>query len=127
MNRRKDAFAGENLGWRLETVVLIELLRRYRSQGMDIAYLQERNGECDFLVCRGRNTELAVQVSYDISKKSTFKKEIKGLMIASEKTGCRNLLLITDHEERTIQENGLTIKIVPAYSWLVDSRQIPLP
>ncbi len=127
MNRRKDAFAGENLGWRLETVVLIELLRRYRSQGMDIAYLQERNGECDFLVCRGRNTELAVQVSYDISKKSTFKREIKGLMIASEKTGCRNLLLITDHEERTIQENGLTIKIVPAYSWLVDSRQLPLP
>ncbi len=120
MNKRKDAFAGGNLGWRLETVVLIELLRRYGSQGMDIAYLQERNGECDFLVCRGRNTELAVQVSYDISKESTFKREIKGLLLAAEKTGCRNLLLITDHEERTIQENGLTINIVPAYSWLVD-------
>ena len=123
MNRRKDAFAGENLGWRLESVVLVELLRRYRSQGMDIAYLQERSGECDFLVCRGRNTELAVQVSYDISKESTLRREIKGLLLASDKTGCRNLLLITDHEERTIRENGLTINVVPAYSWLVDSPQ----
>lgn len=103
--------------------MLIELLRRYRSQGMDIAYLQERNGECDFLVCRGRNTELSVQVSYDISKESTFRREIKGLMLADEKTGCRNLLLITDHEERIIQENGLTINVIPAYSWLVDSHE----
>lgn len=36
MNKRVDAFAQENLGWRLETVVYLELLRRYKPQGLDI-------------------------------------------------------------------------------------------
>lgn len=38
MNKRSDAFAGENLGWRLETIVYMELLRRYKSQGLDLYY-----------------------------------------------------------------------------------------
>lgn len=34
MNRRSDAFSGENLGWRLETIVYLELLRRYKSRDL---------------------------------------------------------------------------------------------
>lgn len=34
MNYRKDTLRGENLGWKLETIVLIDLLRRYRLLGM---------------------------------------------------------------------------------------------
>ena len=30
MNNRENALSGENLGWRLETIIFIELLRRYR-------------------------------------------------------------------------------------------------
>ena len=120
MNMRRDAFAGENLGWRMETLVLIELLRRCRPEGLDVAYLEERSSECDFLVCRGREVISAVQVSYDISKERTLKREIKGLVTAAEKTGCRNLLLITDFEERVIDDSGFSIRIVPAYAWLSD-------
>ena len=35
MNRRKDAFAPENLGWRLECIVFIELLRRFNPEAKD--------------------------------------------------------------------------------------------
>ena len=38
MNKRADAFAGDNLGWRLETIVYMELLRKYKRQGLDIYY-----------------------------------------------------------------------------------------
>ncbi len=120
MNKRKEAFAAENLGWKLESMVLIELLRRYRPKGWDIAYFDDRGGECDFLVCNGRNPVCAIQVSYDIFNERTLKREVKGLLLAAEKTGCNELLLITDYEDRNIEVNGRVIRVVPAYSWLVD-------
>lgn len=127
MDNRRDAFSGDNLGWRLETVVYIELLRRYRPLGCDIYYLAERRGECDFIVCRGKSAELAVQVSYDISNAKTLKREKAGLLLAAEKTGCRRLLLITDHEYADIQEGDRNIAVRPAYSFLTAPRTPFLP
>ena len=74
--------------------MLIELFHRYRPEEVYIAYLEERNCECDFLVCRRRSVVSAMQVSYDISKEKTLKCEIRGLVSAAEKTGCHSLLLI---------------------------------
>ena len=62
MNQRENAFAGENLGWRLETMVLIELMRMCKTNGWDVYYLCERSGECDFLVCDGQTVLQAIQV-----------------------------------------------------------------
>lgn len=121
MNKRADAFAGQNLGWRLETIVYIELLRRYKSRGYDIYYFSERSGECDFLVCEGRTAILAVQVSYDISSPKTRRREIAGLLLAAKKTGCRNLLLLTDHEYEDISAENMEIAIRPAYGYLLDN------
>lgn len=120
MNMRKEAFAAENLGWRMETIVLIELLRRSRPHGYSIAYLEERSSECDFLVCRGRDVLSAIQVSFDISKGRTLEREKKGLVAAAEKTGCENLLLLTDYEEGIIEVDNHTIRIFPVYAWLAD-------
>lgn len=51
MDQRENAFVGENLGWRLETIVLIHLIRKCKDKGWDVYYLNERSGECDFVVC----------------------------------------------------------------------------
>ena len=118
MNNRTDAFAGENLGWRLETVVFLEFLRKYKSRGLDLYYFSERSGECDFIVCEGRKAVLAVQVSYDISSEKTRKREIAGLVLAARKTGCTNLLLLTDHEYADINQDGYSIAIRPVYDYL---------
>ena len=119
MNNRENAMSGENLGWRLETIVYIELLRRFRPQECDIYYYEETAGETDFVVCRGNSVIQLIQVSYDISNPKTLKREIKGLMLASAKTKCSNLLLITNSEEKTITTDNKTISVVPAYSWLL--------
>ena len=124
MDNRQDAFSGENLGWRLETIVYIELLRRCRPLGYDIYYLAERGGECDFIVCRGNNTEMAVQVSYDISNPKTLKREIAGLLLAAKKTGCNRLLLLTDHTYADIKENGYTVTVQPVYDWTLADKSI---
>lgn len=120
MNNRENALAGENLGWRLETIVYIELLRRFKPLECDVYYYDETSGEADFVVCKGNSVLQIIQVSYDISNPKTYKREINGLLLASTKTGCNNLLLITDHDEQDIIENEKNICVLPAYSWLVD-------
>ena len=119
MNNRENAFAGENLGWRLESIIYIELLRRYRPQECDVYYYEETAGEADFVICKGKSVQKIIQVSYDISNSKTYKREINGLLLAASKTGCHDLLLITDHDEGEVNVNGNKIDIIPAYVWLV--------
>ncbi|MCF0238029.1 MAG: ATP-binding protein, partial [Sphaerochaetaceae bacterium] len=122
MNNRENAFSGENLGWRLETLIYIELLRRNRPLENDVYYYEETAGECDFVVCRGKSVHQLIQVSWDIENPKTFNREIRGLKIASKATGCKNLLLITYNKEDTLTTNeGLSVNIQPAYKWLVNS------
>ena len=120
MNRRSDAFSGENFGWRLETIVYLELLRRYKSQGFDIYYFSERSGECDFVICEGRKAVIAIQVSYDISNEKTRKREISGLLLAAKKTGCKNLLLLTDHSYEDIETEDYKIAVRPVFDYLLN-------
>ena len=120
MDQRGNAFAGENLGHRLETIVLIHLVRKGKLEGLDVYYLNERYGECDFLVCKGNAVLQAVQVSYDITAEKTRKREINGLLLAARQTGCTNLLLLTDHDSSTIEEGGHKIKVQPVYEWSLE-------
>ena len=120
MNQRDNSFAGENLGHRLETIVLIQLLRRCKPEGLDVYYLNDRYGECDFIVCRGNVAVQAIQVSYDISVAKTYQREINGLIKAAQQTGCSSLLLLTDHERGNKQENGHNIVIQPVYEWCLE-------
>ncbi|MBR6892696.1 MAG: ATP-binding protein [Bacteroidaceae bacterium] len=120
MSERENAFAGENLGHRLETIVLVHLMRRCKQEGLDIYYLNERYGECDFLVCKNNHVVQAIQVSYDISTAKTRKREINGLLLAARKTNCNNLLLLTDHEYGEEEAAGHLIKIQPVYDWSLE-------
>lgn len=84
------------------------------------SYLNDRSGECDFVVCKGNRVVQAIQVSYDISSEKTRKREIKGLLLAARQTGCDNLLLLTDHENAGIEENGYRIKIQTVCEWCLE-------
>ena len=119
MDKRENAFSGDNLGWRLETIVYLELLRRKAGTENDIYYFQNRNAEADFVVCDGNKTLAVYQVSYDISKEKTRKREIKGCIAGAKATKCNNLFLITNHEREVIEEDGYTIQVIPIWEWLI--------
>ena len=121
MDQRENAFAGENLGHRLETIVAIHLIRKCKTEGCDVYYLSDRSGECDFVVCKGNKVMQAIQVSYGISAEKTRRREINGLLLAARQTGCDNLLLLTDHESEEAEESGHHIKIQPVYEWSIES------
>lgn len=121
MSNRLDAFSGENLGWRLESIVLLELLRRHRPYRRDVYYYDETAGDTDFLVCKGNQTLEVIQVSYDISNPKTRKRELKGLDLAAKATGCKNLTLITNyHQEASMTEKGLPVKSISVVDWLLE-------
>lgn len=116
---RNDTFQTENLGWRLENVVYIELLRRHRPNYADVFYYKEKAFECDFVVAEAGKVIELIQVSYDISQPKTRNRELNGLLKAAKKLRCSNLTLITiDNEEELIQD-GLSIHIVSAANWLI--------
>lgn len=118
MDKRENAFSGENLGWRLETIVYLELLRRKANTENDIYYFQNRSAEADFVVCDGNRTLAVYQVSYDISNEKTRKREIKGCIAGAKATKCNNIYLITDHENDIIEKDGYTIQVIPVWEWL---------
>lgn len=122
MDGRPDALQGENLGWRLETLVYIELLRRNRQEFRDVYYYRSAEGhEADFVVCRGNKVEEVYQVTYDMSQEKTRKRELRGLMAAANETGCGALYVITDFQRETIEQDGRTVHVVPAYEWLAQA------
>ena len=124
MDGREDAFVGDNLGWRLETLVYIELLRRNRPLERDIYYYKNINGyEADFVVCKGNKVQEIYQVCYDLSSDKARKRELRGLLTAAKETKCDKLFLITDFHRDTIQQEGKTVKIMPAYEWMLGERE----
>lgn len=120
MNKRHNAFSGNNLGWRLETIVYLELLRRKVGTDDDIYYFQSRSAEADFVICNGNRTLAIYQVCYDISNDKTRKREIKGCIAAAKATKCKNIFLITNYEREDIKADGYTIKAVPIWEWLIE-------
>ena len=119
MNARKDAFAKDNLGWRLESLVYLALCRRYGT-GHDIYYHKTDSYEVDFVVCHRATVVELVQVSYDISSEKTLNRETSALIKAGKSLKCDNLTLVTAYEERELDIDGHIINVCPAYKWLLN-------
>lgn len=119
MNKRENALAGDNLGWRLETIVYLELRRRIKTDGEDIYYYDNGSVEADFIVCDGNKPKGIYQVAYDIGNLKTRRREINGAVAAAKSTKCDNVFLLTDHQAETIAHEGVTIKVMPVWEWIV--------
>lgn len=120
-NNRDNSFAAENIGWRLENVVYIELLRRCANDFLDIYYYKAtpRSKEVDFVVCNQNKAVELIQVAYDIDKEKTFDRETSSLLKASVALNCDKLTLIAFSETREIEIGDRHIHIYSAMDWLL--------
>ncbi len=117
ISQRDHNFMGQNLGWRLENLVYVELLRRRKSYLYEVFYYR-KNYEIDFVLTYRNKVQELIQVSVDITSPKTFKRETSALFRAAEELRCNNLTLITLNEARTVTEGDLTINVVPVIDWL---------
>ena len=117
-----DALQTENLGWRLENIIAIELFRRLKNEMQQLYYLrQNKNYEVDFAIVERNKVKQLIQVTYDFNQPKTklYNREIGGLLKGAAATGCTDLTLIMmSGEEEDIEVNGLTIHKVLAIRWL---------
>ena len=124
ISQRENALQTENLGWRLENVVAIELMRRIEHVGQEIYYLREgRSYEVDFAVVDGGHVTRLIQVTYDFTNPRTklYNREIGGLVKGARATHCSNLTLVMmAGEEGDLTVDGLIIHRVLAAHWLLD-------
>lgn len=118
VTEREGGFNAENLGWRLENAVCLELLRRNRPRYVDIYYYRESQWEVDFIVAKNGVVRQLMQVSYYISNEKTYNREIRGLVNAAKKFHCDNLLLINTEDEGDVVKGEFTIRKVLASEWL---------
>ena len=102
-------------GWMLENVVYMAL----RRGGGRISYLVNIDGtEVDFHVHdRVSHRERLVQVSYAMSDKSTFAREINALKLARRTTGIGDCTVVTWDDERRMDDG---IRIVPVWKWCIE-------
>lgn len=122
-NNRDNAFAPGNVGWRLENVVCIELLRRCSNEFLDIYYYKPsaRAKEVDFVVYNQDRAVELIQVAYDIDAPKTFSRETSALVTASAALHCDNLTLIAFTPSRSVEVGGKRINVVSATDWLLNT------
>ena len=119
--KRTDTFSLENLGWKLENVVCIELMRRYHHQYSEIFYYKDASFEIDFIVARNGIVQELIQVSYSIESEKARRREIKALLNGAQKFNCSKLTLLTFSREEVMTIDNQTINVVPATKWLLQS------
>ena len=119
---RDNVLAPENLGWRLENVVYIELLRRCAYDFYDVYYykLNPRAKEIDFVVCDKNKAIELIQVAYEIDSQRAYDRETSSLVKASGALSCDNLTLIAFSQTRDVEIDGKTIHIISALEWLLN-------
>ena len=123
---RENALSQENLGWRLENMVYIELLRRAAKEFDDVYYYKpsSQSKEVDFVVCRQDKAKELVQVAYEIKTVKTFNRETSALVQASGNLRCDNLTLVCFEESRDEIVKGKTIHIKNALEWSLGSEKV---
>jgi predicted AAA+ superfamily ATPase len=101
-----------------ENAVLLELKRR--RPDLSIGYWRNREGlEVDFLLLDESGVERMIQVSYGILRAE--KREIKELVSCSEEMGVKEGVIITRGEEGVRNVDGVEIKLIPLWKWLIES------
>jgi len=104
----------EDKGKLLENLIAIELKRREK----EMFYYSEKY-ECDFVIREANKIKEVIQVTYELNEKNK-EREIKGLMEALNKFKLDAGLIITFDQEDKLEIEGKTIKLVPAWKWLLE-------
>ncbi len=115
----------EDNGKLLENAVFLHLNRNLSDEGKICYHTNGGRGgrktECDFVVQEGDEVTSLVQACWSLDE-TTRRREIEGILNASKETGCKEMTIVTSDQECSISEDGNTIRVVPAWRWLLESK-----
>lgn len=106
----------QDIGKLAETAVFLEIKRR----SAEVYYWRSQDGyEVDFLVKDGQKISELIQVSWNVRDEVTQRREERALGYAMKELDVNNGVILTEDYEKTIEENGKTIKYLPIWKWLL--------
>jgi hypothetical protein len=113
----------ENRGKLYENLVAIELWRLQQRNEASVWYWKNaQQEEVDFVVQHQNRITAIIQVCADLQDERTLSREIRALLKASRELRCNNLLVLSEHEEKTEEAEWFgmkgTIHYVPLWKWL---------
>jgi len=97
----------------LENLVAIVLWKKYKEQ----LYYYMKNVEVDFFI---PEEKIAIQVSYSITDDVTFEREVNALKKIAQAFDIQKLYIITKNQEKEIELENATIKVIPIWKWLLN-------
>jgi predicted AAA+ superfamily ATPase len=101
----------------LENIVALKLRETYReSDEPKVFYYKQNNVDLDFYVPQ---YNMAIQASYSLQEPDTRTREVKTLIEMNKVFKLDKALIVTYDEEETIEKDGLTIEVIPAWRWLL--------
>lgn len=115
INRLGFSFS-DNHGRLLENIVFINLRRLNKE-----VFYHSGNFECDFVIRENKTITEAIQVCYNMETREIQKREIQGLSEAMEIYDLNTGTIITMNEDREMSLNNKTIRIIPAWKWILSS------
>ena len=118
--------SSSNHGRLLENLVAVALHRKQLRGDVQVFYWQDpQHAEVDFVVFQNRAVTQLIQVCADSRARDVHKREVRGLLKASQELGCRDLLLLTETEEGEATETwhgfSATVRRQPLWQWLMDN------
>jgi len=97
----------------LENLVAIVLWKKYKER----LYYYMKNVEVDFYI---PEEQIAIQVSYSITDDVTFERKVNALKKIAQAFDTQKLYIITKNQEKEIELEKATIKVIPIWKWLLN-------
>ena len=102
----------------MENLVALQLFRIYgHDQNNERVYFYNSNVEVDFYV---PEDELAIQVSYSISRDiDTREREVGALQKLPKALACKRRIILTYDEQQIIEDEYGKIELIPCWKWML--------
>ena len=102
----------------LENLIFIELFRIQNTIENKNIFYHQGKFECDFVITQNSEIVEAIQVCYEITD-SNQEREYAGLLEVMNEQGLGQGTIITLEQEKTVNIDGKTIEIKPAWKWML--------
>jgi len=102
-----------------ENIVFIHLYQKWHR--VHYYLTREKRQEVDFIALdTGGRPGLAVQVSMDIGQENTLIRKLEPMISTAKYFGIKENLLITYNQEKDFHRDGIHVKAIPAWKWLLN-------
>lgn len=103
----------------LENMVFVHLYQRWHR--VHYYLTRKKRQEVDFIAVDSHgHPVMALQVCIDISERDTVKRELEAIVTTAKYFGIQENLIVTYNQEKDFHEEGISVKAIPAWKWMLN-------